>query len=824
MNELIQAISDAVATGILGNAAYDVAKPIFQKFFPGKKVPMHDRQALLEWLKQELGNDEAQAAALRHELTTSIEAKIKGDGNIVVQGVTQSTVNIYQGGNAAPPETITPKHETVYLTPYAPIPDHERPLGRDEDLQELARRLQEAGQLVVVKGLGGIGKSTLARYYVDSHRHEYRHIAWVKVNSGLPAGFSQDTYLHSKLNLDLSQIPHEYDRFTACLNALEKLEGPNLLVLDNAVQDAAAQNYRSLLPKSPRWQVLLTSRHELNGYSKMELGKLSNDAARQLFERCYHKPVAGETWQELYTLTDGHALSLELFGKSLHKTLGRLGPEGLVQCLKEKKLDDPVLQQRIASGHSGDETTVYEHLLITFNLSEFGDYVIWLFKQFVALPLLSHRFDDLVALLQISEDDKDKLHNALLLIEETGWLQREGDGFLMHPMVQQAVYYHLHPTDKDIEDLVAYVADMIKIDEIKDDTVGKFPFVSFGDALLENVFWTNQEGKVVMQSRLGRIYLEMGKYKYAGELLQTAVKGGVKNFGKKHPNVTAIYGNLAQWYYTLGEFQKAREMFELVLESDIENFGEQHPYVATSRSNLASVYQELGDSQKACELLKLALDSDINNFGYGHPNVASAQNNLGRVYSETGNIDEARFLLEAALESDLKNFDEDHPRIAAYRVNLADVYGDIGENLKSLSLLNLALESSIKNYGETHSNIATIRSSLAIVHSALGNHYEALELIKLALESDIKNFGENHPNVASCFNNLASIYYEAGKRTHAVESFQKAIEIFTKTLGKSHTKTQNAILNLAYIQSQISKTTLPKSQLRKKHIKPRLKK
>ncbi|MBK9016040.1 MAG: ATP-binding protein [Saprospiraceae bacterium] len=231
---------------------------------------------------------------------------------------------------------MPPFNDTIFFIPYVSIPDHERPLGRDEDLQDLARRLQEAGQLVVVKGLGGIGKSTLARYYVDSHRHEYRHIAWVKVNSGLPAGFSQDTYLHGKLELDLSQIPHEYDRFTACLNALEKLEGPNLLVLDNAVQDAASQNYRSLLPKAPRWQVLLTSRHELNGYSKMELGKLSNNAARQLFERCYQKHVADETWKELYKLTDGHALSLELFGKSLHKTLGRLGAEGLVQRLKEK--------------------------------------------------------------------------------------------------------------------------------------------------------------------------------------------------------------------------------------------------------------------------------------------------------------------------------------------------------------------------------------------------------------------------------------------------------------------------------------------------------
>ncbi|MBK9016039.1 MAG: hypothetical protein IPM82_19345 [Saprospiraceae bacterium] len=131
------------------------------------------------------------------------------------------------------------------------------------------------------------------------------------------------------------------------------------------------------------------------------------------------------------------------------------------------------MQQRIASGHSGDETTVYEHLLITFNLSEFGEFTIWLFKQFVALPLLPHRFDDLVAWLQIEEEGKKDLHNALLFTEETGWLQREDDGFLMHPMLQQVVYYHLHPTDKDVKAVIEIVTISLELDQTKDNPIEK---------------------------------------------------------------------------------------------------------------------------------------------------------------------------------------------------------------------------------------------------------------------------------------------------------------------------------------------------------------
>ncbi|MBI1224721.1 MAG: tetratricopeptide repeat protein [Bacteroidetes bacterium] len=677
---------------------------------------------------------------------------------------------------------MPPFNDTIFLSPYAPIPDHERPLGRDEDLQELTRRLQEAGQLVVVKGLGGIGKSTLARYFVDTHRQQYRHIAWVKVNNGLPAGFSQDTYLHGKLNLDLSQIPHEYDRFIACLNALEKLEGPNLLVLDNAVQDAASQNYRSQLPKAPKWQVLLTSRYELNGYSKMELGRLSNDAARQLFERCYQKPVANETWAEIYQLTDGHALSLELFGKSLHKTLGRLGPEGLVQRLKEKKLNDPVFQQHIASEHSGDETTVYEHLLITFNLSEFGDYTIWLFKQFVALPLIPHRFDDLVALLQIDEEDKDDLHSALLFMEETGWLEREGDGFLMHPMVREVGYYLFKPKDDDVINLVETITTLLNRNEEKGLISEYYSLRPFGESILNNIIWNNKGKLGALQNNLGALYLSIGEFRNSIYIFQKALEITEDEFGFNDEKTITCLSNLAISYSRTEEFSKSIEkLLEARARIEVETESNKK-LISSIEGNLGEVYRLNNDFVNAEILLEKSIVRDIELYGKDDIVVARRLNNLGLVYEGQGKKEKGCEILEQALEIILKNLDPQNPLVANVQNNLASAY------------------------------------------HKLRHHEKAYELSIISLQSNIKNYGRKHYRVGIQHNNIGWILIDMKLWEKAMIAFQNSFEILNETLGDQHSGTLSCKKGLDIVQAQLSKTTLPKSNLRKKFKKVRLKK
>ncbi|RMG60705.1 MAG: CHAT domain-containing protein, partial [Bacteroidetes bacterium] len=87
------------------------------------------------------------------------------------------------------------------LTPL-PLINPQDVIGRDDDLQELEQRLTEANQLLLVNGLGGIGKTTLAKAYLSQHLHSFDHLAWISIQPG------EDSQHHSALsafanNLDL---------------------------------------------------------------------------------------------------------------------------------------------------------------------------------------------------------------------------------------------------------------------------------------------------------------------------------------------------------------------------------------------------------------------------------------------------------------------------------------------------------------------------------------------------------------------------------------------------------------------------------------------
>src|SRR5579862_3171289 len=68
-----------------------------------------------------------------------------------------------------------PKHLTLSL----PRIDPDEIVGREEELVQLHENLHTGKKVVVVNGVGGIGKTTLARAYVTRYYEEYKHVAWI---------------------------------------------------------------------------------------------------------------------------------------------------------------------------------------------------------------------------------------------------------------------------------------------------------------------------------------------------------------------------------------------------------------------------------------------------------------------------------------------------------------------------------------------------------------------------------------------------------------------------------------------------------------------
>jgi hypothetical protein len=168
--------------------------------------------------------------------------------------------------------------------------------GRDADLQRVGEILDQAGTTAWVHAEGGMGKSSLARHYVEAHLRDHPFYLWVDATNGttLTSGYDR---LARELNLPAQHLEKAPERVQAVRAWLARTPGW-LLVLDNLDNPAVLKEPLEPLPHgvttalpSPYLpdqhcgRVLITSRTDETGWLRLSsksvhrLEKLGRQAA-----------------------------------------------------------------------------------------------------------------------------------------------------------------------------------------------------------------------------------------------------------------------------------------------------------------------------------------------------------------------------------------------------------------------------------------------------------------------------------------------------------------------------------------------------------------
>ena len=173
--------------------------------------------------------------------------------------------------------------------------DFARLIGRVGEVAEMDDRLARQ-KILLLRGMGGIGKTTLAKAYLDRCHDAYDHLAYVEIVGSIADSMLNQLGNSSGLEFTANPQHTPDEKFTALIDTLRRI--PNLLlVLDNIkdASDAGDLRNRKAALESLDATILITGRVRSAEFVQagqlMEIGALSPEEALLLFERFLERRV-----------------------------------------------------------------------------------------------------------------------------------------------------------------------------------------------------------------------------------------------------------------------------------------------------------------------------------------------------------------------------------------------------------------------------------------------------------------------------------------------------------------------------------------------------
>jgi len=623
---------------------------------------------------------------------------------------------------------------------------------RPDLIDQIDRALKQgATALTALHGLGGIGKTQLARRFAQQRREQYKLGAWIEAETTVSL-LTNLSGLAPLLGVSVEQ--DQQAMASRVMNELSARE-PWLVIFDNAASAETLRPYVEML--SGNGHVLITSRNEEWGdlAATVSVTQWSvAESAHFLLERTGQNDRRQA--EALARDLDGLVLALE------HAAAYMLAGDGMTLAEYRRVWREKL--KWVAKGHAyPDSVAAALALSIDAVARESGAaydllcVFAWLAPDRIPRKaLLEAGASKLPEALATAFEDRDAWAEVTDTLGRYSLLKRErADGvvgaYYLHRVVQKVVQDRQEGAEG-----MKVACDLVS---------AAFPFESWDPHA-----WPTSE-ELLPHAR--------------------AIRESVR--GRDSPASLGIVLNQASLYLReRGLYFEARDFLALALESDLRNLGPDHPEVAIHRSNLAQILGDLGEHAEARKQIEVALESDLQQLGPDHRNVAVDRSTLANVLLDLGEHEEARRQFELALDSDLRQFGPDRPEVAVDRSNLANILRRFGELEEARKQMEIALESDLRQSGPDHPNVARRRSNLALILNDLGEYAEALKQVELALELDLRQLGAEHPTVAIRRMNLASILCNLDAGEAALREIDQALEIFRKKLPPEHPNIREA--------------------------------
>ncbi|MCX7749634.1 MAG: tetratricopeptide repeat protein [Clostridia bacterium] len=666
-------------------------------------------------------------------------------------------------------------------------------IGRETELEELHTRLSNSRMVLVVNGIGGIGKTALCREYIQKCRCQYKYAAWVNctgrirdsIVTTLGNSLREHIYFEEKDNMD--------QRFDKILCFLNVLDGKVLLVIDNIGQ-YTQEEINAL--NNLKAAVLASSRYLLTGFESYPLGFMNMENCMRLFYIHYTLEKQDRLVKEIIECAGLHTLTVELLAKTAKYARKRLSD--FYEILKEKGFSLKGLSNTLSATSTtswdGDieRRRIIDHILKVFDMSKLDESEAYILMNLSILPSIATDCEELAGWLGLESPD------TLNFLVEKGWLTDQGFDVLIHPVVAESVRELTKPNARKCQTLIESLELLLDYDSYEN-WLRKIKYIVYAESVIKHLEGNRTESFARLYNNIAVIYHGIGNFEKALKFSLRALELRKELLGEQHPDFAISLNKIALVYHDMGNFGKALECSLRALELRKELLGEQSQDFATSLNTIAVIYQAMGNFDKALEFSLRAFDLYKGLLGEQHPHVATSLNNLAVIYQAIGDFDKSLEFSLQALELRKKLLGEQHPDFATSLNNIAAIYEAIGNFDKALEFSLQALKLRKELLGEQHPDFATSLSNSAAIYQAIDDFDKALEFSLQALELRKELLGKRHPHVATSLNNIAGIYKDMDDFEKALEFSRQALELRKELLGERHPHVADSLNNIAVL-------------------------
>ena len=600
-------------------------------------------------------------------------------------------------------------------------------VGREKELQELAQRFEQ-DKIVVLSGLGGMGKTELAvrfgREYEESGRGwaYFLHFsgsfsATVRSNvTGIIPGYSPEGKPEKQIVAD-------------ALAALNRCGKGDLLILDNA-DEGSITALRRELSKLPM-RVLVTSRKAVPGAVRVE--PLSNDALYAVFE-LNDVNISKEEMDALIGAVNAHTLTVDVMARTMGRGRRSATPEKMLAALKDRDLSKGFTKVEIDYAGSPEQARINEHLKAVFRVAELAEEAQTLLCCATLLP--EGGMDDELFLAPFVEEAGDWLDDLI----EGGWLYMKDGLLCIHPVIRIVCVEVLKPTEESCEGFL-----------------------------------------VGIRNQYDQKQYDHAKFRQMAEVFETA--------SNLLEDITGFWASWAGYLWNeQAETQRALTCNLRSVEKDEQHQPDSNN-LAASYNNVGLTYGALGDHKQALEYQLKALGIRERVLPPDDPDLAISYGNVGSTYRALGEPQKALEYELKVISIFEKVLPKDHPHFATSYNNVGDTYGALGDHKQALEYKLKALTICERVLPPEHPSLATSYNNVGSTYYAQGNYEKALEYQQKALVIRERVLPGNHPSLALSFNNIAWTYYRLGRIREAATHMRRAADIINRSsLPETHPK------------------------------------